>query len=93
MDYPYQPTRSIVELMSLFSELHFALHKLDLPSLHIHSTLDKDVPFSHLQLIYDNNSSKSKSKFVVNQSGHVIIREPDRFTVFEKIFEFVSDLQ
>ncbi len=90
VDYPSQPTKSIIELLSLFDELHLALPKLNLPSLHIHSSLDKDVPFSHLQQIYDNNGSKEKSTFEVNKSGHVVIREPDRFIVFERIFEFIS---
>ena len=89
VDYPYQPTRSIAELQELFKQLQLALPKLRLPSLHIHSTKDKSVPHIHLEKIFDNNGSINKEKLSVHNSGHVVIREPDRFYIFEKIFEFI----
>ena len=92
VDYPYQPTRSIAELLDLFKQLQLALPKLRLPSFHIHSTLDKSVSISHLQKIVDQNGSTSKRTLVVENSGHVITREPDRFTVFQEIYDFIKDL-
>jgi carboxylesterase len=89
VDYPYHPTRSIAELLDLFIELKLALPKLNLPCLHIHSTDDQSVPYFHLQKIFDNNGSSNKQQMTVHNSGHVIIREPDRFQVFEKILEFI----
>lgn len=89
VDYPYHPTRSIAELLDLFIELKLALPKLNLPCLHIHSTDDQSVPYFHLQKIFDNNGSSNKQRMTVHNSGHVIIREPDRFQVFEKILEFI----
>ncbi|MDO9085659.1 MAG: alpha/beta fold hydrolase [Anaerolineaceae bacterium] len=91
VDYPYHPTRSIAELLDLFVELRRTLPKLKLPSLHIHSTEDQSVPYFHLQKIYENNGSPNKQLMKVQNSGHVVIREPDRFRVFEKILEFILE--
>ncbi len=91
VDYPYQPTRSIAELLDLFVHLQESLPKLRLPSFHIHSTQDKSVPFFHLQKIVENNGSANKQTLIVHNSGHVVIREPDRFQVFEEIYDFISN--
>lgn len=91
VDYPYQPTRSIAELLDLFDQLQKSLPKLRLPSFHIHSTQDMSVPIIHLQKIVESNGSSSKRTLVVNNSGHVVIREPDRVQVFEEIYEFISN--
>ncbi len=88
-DYPYQPTRSIAELLDLFVQLQESLPKLGLPSFHIHSTQDKSVPYIHLQKIVDHNGSPYKRTLTVHNSGHVVIREPDRFQVFEEIYAFI----
>ena len=90
VDYPYQPTRSIAELLDLFVQLQESLPKLRLPSFHIHSTQDKSVPFIHLQKIVDNNGSSTKRTLIVHNSGHVVTREPDRFQVFQEIYDFIS---
>lgn len=91
VDYPYQPTRSIAELLDLFVQLQESLPKLNLPSFHIHSTKDKSVPSIHLQKIVEHNGSSYKRTLMVHNSGHVVIREPDRFLVFEEIYDFISN--
>jgi carboxylesterase len=91
VDYPYQPTRSIAELLDLFVQLQESLPKLRLPSFHIHSTQDKSVPIIHLQKIVENNGSSNKRTLIVHDSGHVVIREPDRFQVFQEIYDFISN--
>lgn len=89
VDYPFQPTRSIAELLDLFVQLQKSLPKLSLPSFHIHSTQDKSVPFIHLQKIVEHNGSSNKRMLTVHNSGHVVVREPDRFQVFEEIYDFI----
>lgn len=91
VDYPYHPTRSIAELLDLFVQLQKSLPKLRLPSFHIHSTQDKSVSLIHLQKIVENNGSSCKRTLIVHNSGHVVIREPDRFQVFEEIYDFISN--
>jgi carboxylesterase len=89
IDYPYNPTRSVAELKDLFEHLKLALPTVNCPALIIQSRADLSVPFTHLDKILTEIGSKDKASFVVENSGHVIIREPDRFVVFEKIKEFI----
>ena len=90
IDYPYYPTKSIAELVDLIKLFQRKLSSISIPSLHIHSTKDQSVPYSHLDQIYKMNNASIKQKITVENSDHVIIREPDRFIVFEKIAEFIS---
>ena len=90
IDYPYYPTKSIAELADLIQLFQKKLLSISIPSLHIHSTKDQSVPYNHLDQIFEMNGASIKQKFTVENSDHVIIREPDRFTVFEKIFDFIS---
>lgn len=92
IDYPYYPTKSIAELVSLISQFQNILPSLSLPSLHIHSKKDESVSFDHLEKIFRNNGSKNKEMFIVENSGHVVIREPDRFHVFERIMKFINEV-
>ena len=89
IDYPYLPARSIAELKDLFEQLKIALPQVKCPALVIQSTADHTVPASHLDQIINHIGSNDKTSFIVNNSGHVVIREPDRFVVFEKIKEFI----
>lgn len=92
IDYPFYPTRAIAELRDSITQFQKILPTLTLPSLHIHSTKDKSVSFDHLEKIYVNNGTLNKQIFTVENSGHVIIREPDRFQVFGKILDFIKGI-
>lgn len=89
--YPLQPTRSIAELKDLFVLMDSSLPRIKVPSLHIHSTADKSVPFSHLDQIMLLNQTGDKASFIVHNSAHVVTREPDRQAIFERIYEFILD--
>ncbi len=89
IDYPYQPTRSVAELKDLFEQLKLALPAVKCPALIIQSTADRTVPIEHMGKILRSIGSNDKTSFTVNNSGHVVIREPDRFVVFEKIKDFI----
>lgn len=91
IDYPFYPTKSIAELRDLIIQFQKILPLLSLPSLHIHSTKDKSVPYHHLGNLFKHNGSTNKQQFTVENSGHVVIREPDRFQVFERILNFIEE--
>lgn len=91
IDYPFYPTKSIAELRDLIIQYQQVLPSLSLPSLHIHSTKDQSVPYHHLDNLFHHNGSSKKQMFTVENSGHVIIREPDRFLVFERILNFIKE--
>ena len=90
VDYPYYPTRAIAELRDLLVEMRAALPKIQVPVLLIHSRKDGGVlplnaeqNFSHLQV-------EDKTLLWVENSGHVITREPDRQQVFAAAEAFIQ---
>lgn len=89
IDYPYYPTRIILELQELLSEMRLALPAVDAPVLLVHSRLDGGVPPKNMQQIYDHLGTSDKQMLWVNNSGHVVTREPDRQQVFEATQAFI----
>ena len=90
VDYPYIPTKAIVQLRDLLSEMRAALPKVSVPALIIHSKLDAAVPPPNAEQIYAAIGSQDKQIFWVENSGHVIPREPDRNLVFTAAAEFIQ---
>jgi carboxylesterase len=92
IEYPYFPTRGIIQLRDLLSEMRKALPKVVAPALIVHSHQDGSVPTLDAEQIYAQLGSKEKELFWVENSGHVIPREPDRFLVFNKVNEFIQHI-
>lgn len=91
IDYPAYPTRSIAELADLLHEMRVNLPKITAPLLVVQSRQDHSIPADSLDRISSGvNSSLLKTMWVEN-SGHVIIREPDRFAVFQAAHEFIQE--
>lgn len=88
ISYPKYPTRSIVELKELISVMHRSLADVRIPVLLMQSRKDRTVDEKAIQAIYDRLGSMDKEVLWVENSGHVITREPDKETVFKtaKIF-------
>jgi carboxylesterase len=90
IDYPYNPTRSIAELIDLLSVMRESLPKVAAPVLLIHSRQDGSIPSKNMSAIYEHLGSKDKQMMFVENSGHVIPREPDRMPVFQAAQAFVE---
>jgi carboxylesterase len=90
VDYPDYPTRSILELRALLVEMRRALPQVKVPVLLAHSRQDEGVPPQNTQRIYDNLGTSDKQIFWVENSGHVITREPERQRVFEAAQAFIQ---
>ena len=93
VDYPYHPTRGIVQLRDLLSEMRKALPSVRVPALIIHSREDGGVPPHNAEQIFAAIGSPDKQLFWVENSGHVITREPDRLLAFAKVDEFIHKFQ
>ncbi len=93
VDYSYNPTRGLVQLLDLLSEMRSALPSIRVPALIIHSKQDGSVPANNAQQIFAALGSSDKELFWVENSGHVIPREPDRLLVFAKVDEFIHKVQ
>jgi carboxylesterase len=93
VDYSYNPTRGIIQLRDLLAEMRTALPSVHAPALIIHSKQDGSVPPHNAEQILAALGSSNKQLFWVENSGHVIPREPDRLLVFAKVDEFIHTIQ
>lgn len=90
VEYPYIPTKGIIQLQDLLSEMRAALPKITTPVLLIHSRQDESVAAENAELIFARLGSHDKQLFWVENSGHVIPREPDRHLAFKASDEFIQ---
>ncbi len=89
IDYPYFPTRSILELKALIEAMRSELKKITIPAFFAQSHGDHTIPPASMDYLYENVSSQIKEKLWVTDSRHVIIREPEREKVFNTAKEFI----
>jgi carboxylesterase len=88
--YPYTPTRSIIQLRDLLREMRSALPSVRVPVLLIHSRQDTGVVPHNAEQILAALGSQDKHLLWVENSGHVIPREPDRYLAFKATDEFIQ---
>jgi carboxylesterase len=93
VEYPFFPTKGLIQLRDLLSEMRAALPKVQAPALIIHSKRDGSVPTSDAKKIFASLGSRNKELMWVENSGHVIPREPDRQLVFDKVDDFIQGEQ
>jgi carboxylesterase len=85
-EYPLYPTRSIIELRKLIDVM-----KVELSSV-IQSRGDHGIPAESMDTLFNSISSTVKTRMWVENSGHVIIREPDRELIFAEVKRFVKQI-
>ena len=92
VDYPNYPTRSIMELRALLAEMRLNLKNVKLPVLLIHSRQDHSVLPDNMLSIYNALGTERKSMAWVEDSNHVITREPERLRVFQAAEDFIQQV-
>ena len=90
IDYPSYPTRSIIELRALLAEMRANLKNVKIPVLLIHSQQDHTVLPENMLAIYNALGTERKSMLWVDDSNHVITREPERLQVFLAAEDFIQ---
>ncbi len=93
VDYPYYPTRSILELNKLIKVMQDELQNINIPVLLVQSRGDAAIPGDSMDVIFQRIHSTDKSKFWVEDSGHVVIREPEREKIFAEVKTFLHRIQ
>jgi|WetSurSiteA1Bulk_404760.scaffolds.fasta_scaffold00368_6 carboxylesterase len=93
VEYPYIPTKSIIQLQDLLFEMRTSLPKVNVPVLLIHSKQDRSVAPQNVEKIFSAVNSQDKQILYVENSGHDIPREPDRDLVFRTTNEFIIRVQ
>jgi carboxylesterase len=90
VDYPFYPTLSIIELRDLLEEFRISLPNISAPVLLIHSRKDATVKPDSMARIYERLGSRKKDLLWVDNSNHVITREPDREYVFAEACRWIQ---
>ncbi len=90
IDYPFYPTRSILELQKLIDVMRTDLPKVSVPALMFQSKQDHGIPAESMDTLFGEISSQDKTRLWVENSGHVIIREPDRDFIFQTTRKFLK---
>ena len=87
--YPTFPLRSIAELRDLLAVMREGLPSVTVPVLSVHSHKDMHVAPDNMPQIQAALGSQEKEMLWVENSGHVIPREPDKEIVCQAIIDFI----
>lgn len=90
VDYPAYPTEAIAELRDLLAVMRSVLPTVHLPVLLVHSKEDRGVLPENMPQIYEHLGTSQKEMLWVENSGHVVVREPPRQLVFDHILQFIK---
>jgi len=90
ISYSYYPTKGILELRSLVTEMQSALPNITTPTLLMHSRKDRGVKYEHMEKIFNKIGSLEKEMFTIENSGHVIVRDLEKDRVFEAAANFIQ---
>lgn len=91
-DYPYYPSRAIIELDRLIKLMQGELENIRVPVMLVQSRADRGIPPESLETIYNRLPTAEKTSFWVEDSGHVIICEPERERIFSQVGAFLKQV-
>lgn len=92
VSYPVMPTKSVIQLRDLLTDMRESLPNISVPVLVIHSRNDPGVHPQNAERLFAALTTPQKKLFFVENSGHVITREPDRELAFKAIDDFIKDV-
>ena len=90
IEYPYYPTRAIIQVRNLLVELRQALPEVQAPALLIHSKNDQAIHPDNLDRIYQELGSQAKHRVLIEDSSHNIVCDGQRQQVFELVGNFIE---
>ena len=69
------------------------LQNVKMPVLLVQSRKDTTIPADSMDSLFQRIASSDKSKLWVEDSGHVVIREPEREKIFAEVKSYLKRLQ
>lgn len=93
VSYPNWPTRKLIDLGEIIQAMQNELPQIKVPVMLMQSRQDTTIPSDSMQTIYDALSSRQKEMLWVENSGHVITREPCRQQVFSAATQFIQKVE
>lgn len=92
IEYPKFPVAGVIQLKQLLEVMRSRLPQVTSPVLLVHGSHDSTVPVEHTQAICDLLGSQIKSILYLENSGHIVTREPDRQQLFEAARDFINKI-
>lgn len=90
IDYPYYPTKSILQLQQLLKVLREEVHAVSAPAFFVQSHADGVIPPQSLDFLKDQVSSQFREGLWVEDSGHVVIKDLESEKVFSAVKQFLK---
>ena len=91
VSYPVYPTVAVQQYLAAQDYMQTILPKVNVPTLLIYSKLDMTANPASLDKIYDQLGTQTKEKVWLENSGHIITREPENDLVFRSSYEFIKN--
>jgi esterase/lipase len=88
--YPYNPTRSVVELLLMLKAMQASLPAVSAPALLIHSLDDRYVHPANILPIFAQLGSPRKDMEFIQGASHCVTIDGDRYALFERIVGFLK---
>lgn len=89
VDYPAYPSPSILQLKKLIDVMVGELPQVKVPAFFVQSRQDHGIPPHSMDTLFAGVSSVDKTRMWVQNSGHVVIREPEREKIFTELKKFL----
>jgi carboxylesterase len=90
VEYRAYPLPALTELVEILAELRASLPTIQVPVLLIHSKNDKGAVPENMERIYAALTTPDKSMVWVENSSHVVTREPDKEIAFKAAADFIQ---
>jgi len=90
IDYPYYPSRAVLELGKLMEVMKGELMNVYVPALIVQSKGDRSIPSGGMDYLCSHTSSRDKTTLWLENSGHVITCEPEREILFTAVKSFIQ---
>jgi carboxylesterase len=87
--YPDYPSTGILQMRDLLAVMRAELPHIQAPALLVHSRQDRSVAPENMPLLYQSLGSQEKRMLWLENSGHVVTREPERDFLFQSASEFI----
>jgi carboxylesterase len=89
LTYSVFPTRGVLETDHLLTQMRRALPQITIPVLVIHSRQDRGVPIDNAEKLINALGSHKLETLFIENSGHVVLLEPERQHAANVIIEFI----
>lgn len=89
VSYSFYPTRSLAELVDLLAEMRKSLPRIENPVLLMQGQMDQTVTTENFRVIFDALTIQEKHMVLLENSGHILPRDEDRFKVYQEITDFI----